>query len=84
MYGSVFDKVRQSLKVINKSKIDNMYKMFEYYEGEKLDLSEFDTSNVKGMGSMFDDCNKLDKINVKNRAVNSSFRTGYISSWKFK
>ena len=28
MYGSVFAKVRQSLKVINKSKIDNMYKMF--------------------------------------------------------
>ena len=54
MYGSVFAKVRQSLKVINKSKIDNMYKMFAYYEGEKLDLSEFDTSNVKGMGSMFD------------------------------
>ena len=32
------------------------YKMFSYYKGETLDLSDFDTSNVTNMDGMFSNC----------------------------
>ena len=50
---SLFDGVRQSLKVINKSKMTNMSYLFMNYSGRELDLSDFSTKGVKNMKAMF-------------------------------
>lgn len=40
--------------------------MFTRYEGEYIDLSKFDTSNVTYMNSMFQYCYKLQELDVSN------------------
>lgn len=59
---SIFSDVTQSLKVINKSQITDIRNLFSNYNGEKLDLSEFDTSKVTNMSCMFNRCRKLKDI----------------------
>ena len=41
-----------------------------------INLSSFDTSNVKNMGSMFDKCHSLISLNLSN------FDTSSLQSWK--
>lgn len=50
---SLFCGVRQSLKVINKSKMTDMSYLFMDYSGRELDLSDFSTKGVKNMKGMF-------------------------------
>ena len=51
---------------IDTSKVTNMSYMFADYKGSELDVSHFDTSNVKNMGSMFNQCHALTSLNVTN------------------
>lgn len=52
--GSIFRGVKQSLKVIHKdNKIRRMKLLFSSFCGDKLDLTEFDTTGVENMSDMF-------------------------------
>lgn len=52
--GSIFRGVKQSLKVIHKdNKIRRMKFLFSSFCGDKLDLTEFDTTGVENMSDMF-------------------------------
>lgn len=42
------------------------YSMFAGYKGTELDLSNFNTKNVKDMCSMFRECNNLQKLDLSN------------------
>lgn len=58
--------VVQSLKIINKNnKIKSMGYMFAGFDGEILDLSEFDTTGVTEMNDMFHDCSKLTNLDLR-------------------
>ena len=62
----IFEGVRQSLKVINKSKMKDMSSLFRFYRGDELDLSEFNTIGSTNMKNMFADCSNLKEIDVSN------------------
>ena len=52
-----------------------MNSMFNHcYELENLDLSKFNSSNVKNMSYMFYECNKLKYLNLKNFEINCDTR----------
>ena len=58
----------KGLQTINTSKITNMYVMFNNCRQlEFLDLSNFDTSNVKIWNYMLNKCDKLKEIKGKNK-----------------
>lgn len=61
---AVFAYVNQSLKVINKSHITNMNRLFSRFNGRNLDLSEFRTDGVLDMSYMFDGCHKLKELDL--------------------
>ncbi len=49
---------------LDTSKVDNMMFMFSYITVEELDLSNFNTSQVKSMREMFYGCKNLKKLNL--------------------
>ena len=61
--------------------IDSCYDMFfEMVDIIEIDLSNFDTSNLKNMQSMFNGCNKLEKItfgNINTAQVNNMYKLFY-------
>lgn len=63
---AIFRKVTQSLKVINKSKIEDASYLFYEFSGDSLDLSEFDVSNITNMKGMFGRCINLVDLNLNN------------------
>ena len=70
-----FSGCNKSLKVImSRGNIDSLDGMFESYKGSKLDLSEFDTSNIRSMADMFRDCTLLRKL------VLGSFDTRHVEN----
>lgn len=73
---SIFGGVKQSLKVINKSKIKDIMFMFNRFCGKELDLSNFNTGNVIDMGAMFYGCESMREINL------SSFDTSKVESMR--
>lgn len=61
----VFDGVDKDLKVIYDGvQIEDMSKLFRNYKGQKLDLSDFHTKNVKNMTGMFDSCRGLKELDL--------------------
>lgn len=62
-----FEKVSQSLKIINKSQIMDMSFMFFRYDGNKLDLSEF------GSQEIFSRCYGLEDIKVYDNLLKEEF-----------
>ena len=66
-----FEKVSQSLKIINKSQIMDMSFMFFRYGGNKLDLSEF------GSQEIFSRCYGLEDIKVDDNLLKEEF-----DNWK--
>ena len=61
--------------------IDSCYDMFfEMVDIIEIDLSNFDTPNLKNMQSMFNGCNKLEKItfgNINTAQVNNMYKLFY-------
>ena len=53
------------LSNLNTSQVTNMSTMFVGSDAKELDLNGWDTSNVTDMNSMFSECEKLEKVNVK-------------------
>ena len=73
---SVFSDVKQSLKIIHKNnQIQNMSGIFCEFKGKKLDLSEFDTTNVRTLKRMFLRNENLEELNL------SGFDTSKV--WNF-
>ena len=61
-------------KIKGMSSLTNVESMLEGCANltkENLDLSEFDTSNITNMNSMFKDCTSLSELNLSNFNVNS-------------
>lgn len=54
----------EGLKYLNTSEVVSMSYMFYYYKGNTLDLSHFDTRNVKSMSSMFASCSELTSLDL--------------------
>ena len=52
-------------ELLNTYNVTNMHDMFYATNVTTLDLSLFDTSNVKDMSSMFEACDKLKNINLR-------------------
>ena len=63
---------------LNTSKVTNMESMFEQanFDLDSLDLSSWDVSNVKNMGSMFADCESLEALDL------SSWDTSKVTNMK--
>ena len=66
-----------NLDVLNTSKVTNMRRMFYNMRSlsESIDLSNFDTSNVRDMSSMFQNCASIETIDIKH------FDTGNVESF---
>ena len=63
----LFEGVNQSLKVIHKdNQIKTMKNMFTLFNGEILDLSEFDTTGVTNMSRMFNECEPIRELDLSN------------------
>ena len=63
--------VTQNLKVIHRNnKIKDMSYLFCGFMGNKLDLSEFDTTNVLNMNCMFTQCSFLSELNINGFKTN--------------
>lgn len=65
-WNTPFNRVKQNLKIINNSKITDMSYMFFNYYGNKIDLSEFDTTGVTNMKKMFSNCGKVREFDLRN------------------
>lgn len=52
----------EGLANLDTSEVTNMRYMFQYYQGEYLDLTGFDTSKVTNMEQMFCDCESVKAI----------------------
>lgn len=69
----LFDGVNQSLKVIHKdNQIKIMKNMFTSFNGEILDLSEFDTTGVEDMCEMFEMSHRLKELKLSKDKFDTS------------
>ena len=66
----------EGLKYLNTSEVVSMSYMFHYYKGNTLDLSHFDTRNVKNMENMFSSCSNLTSLDL------SSFDTRLVKTMR--
>ena len=66
LYTDIFSNVKQSLKVINKSKIADMSSLFACFMGKELDISEFNTTGVTSIQHMFCGCSELKSLDLSN------------------
>lgn len=67
--------VKQSLRIVNKNnKIKNMDEIFTGYQGEELDLSQFNTAGAFSMKGMFMHCRNIKRLDL------GSFDTSKVSN----